>query len=208
MNATIVPFQLGKRRRQLVPWKQEENRDQAPCTTPSSARTSRVGRHTKPARRLRPSGSPGSGACPPRASPRGAIPICDLRPHSRARVAGRIRTVHVTTGRGLVARMHDFRRDRASHGRVPGPPSRHSRHGAGGTGRGRGHGRKPRSQRRDGKPPLLGDLNPGPRRAFFGRVSRGNGSRFTVDGLFTEGRCPGLAPDRRHLSRRSKRSRR
>ncbi len=101
VNATIVPFQLGKRRRQLVPWKTGGERGSAALHdaefgTIEPSRAAREAGAKTAAERVagfRSASTSGLAA--------GAIPIGDLRPRQRARVAGRIRTVRVQPRAGV-----------------------------------------------------------------------------------------------------------
>jgi amino acid transporter len=101
VNATIVPFQLGKRRRQLVPWKAGGESGSAALHdaefgTIEPSRAAREAGAKTAAERVagfRSASTSGLAA--------GAIPIGDLRPRQRARVAGRIRTVRVQPRAGV-----------------------------------------------------------------------------------------------------------
>jgi amino acid transporter len=100
VNATIVPFQLGKRRRQLVPWKAGGEQGSgamhdAGFGTIAPSRAAREAGAKTAAERLAGFQSSSSGLAA------GAIPIGDLRPRQRARVAGRIRTVRVQPRAGV-----------------------------------------------------------------------------------------------------------
>ena len=101
VNATIVPFQLGKRRRQLVPWKAGGERGSgalhdAEFGTNEPSRAAREAGVKTAAERVAAFQSVSmSGVAA------GAIPIGDLRPRQRARVAGRIRTVRVQPRAGV-----------------------------------------------------------------------------------------------------------
>ena len=203
VNTTIVPFQLGKRRRQLVPWKAGGSKDRVRCTTPNSARA--------PSRAARRNGRKDGGRAGRRVPER--LHLRFARAPFPSVTCARDNAPGLQGGSGQSACGREPVSHRSS-ARFPTGPARSwpcSKAGgvwpasSRGTGRGRRHGRQPRSQRRDGKSPLLGDLNPGSRRAFSARLT-GQRVPLTVDGLFPEGRCPGLAPDRRHLSRRSEKA--
>jgi hypothetical protein len=103
-NATIVPFPLGKRRRELVPWAAAAGApapDRRPDDDPAGGR---------PAQRLRPARAEPLVA--PAAEPAGGrrnvevpgtIPIEAVRWRQRARVAGRVHTVRVQPGASLTS---------------------------------------------------------------------------------------------------------
>ena len=101
VNATIVPFQLGKRRRQLVPWKAGGEQGSgamhdAEFGTNEPSRAAReAGAKTVAERAATFQNVPSSGLTA------GAISIGDLRPRQRARVAGRIHTVRVQPRAGI-----------------------------------------------------------------------------------------------------------
>ena len=170
VNATIVPFQLGKRRRQLVPWKVGGDKGSgalhdAEFGTNEPSRAARRSRcqdggrarrrlpqrlHVGPRRRGDPDRRPApASACPGRR----AHPDCACAAPSRS----------------FLARMHDLRWERPGHGRVPRSSPR-GWYRARSPRRRRGHGRISRTQRRDGQPALLGDLDPGSRRGPDGRL--------------------------------------
>ncbi|MGO9583183.1 MAG: amino acid permease [Acidimicrobiales bacterium] len=101
VNATIVPFQLGKRRRQLVPWKAGGERGtgalhDAEFGTIGPSRAAREAGAKTAAERVA-----GFQTASPSGLAAGAVPIADLRPRQRARVAGRIRTVRVQPRAGV-----------------------------------------------------------------------------------------------------------
>ena len=101
VNATIVPFQLGKRRRELVPWKAGGERGtgalhDAEFGTIGPSRAAREAGARTAAERVA-----GFQTASPSGLAAGAVPISDLRPRQRARVAGRIRTVRVQPRAGV-----------------------------------------------------------------------------------------------------------
>ena len=101
VNATIVPFQLGKRRRQLVPWKAGGEQGSgamhdAEFGTIEPSRAAREAGAKTAAERVA-----GFQSASLSGLAAGAVPIGDLRPRQRARVAGRIRTVRVQPRAGV-----------------------------------------------------------------------------------------------------------
>ncbi|HEV8065207.1 MAG TPA: OB-fold nucleic acid binding domain-containing protein, partial [Acidimicrobiales bacterium] len=105
-NATIVPFPLGNRRRDLVPWKAgvEDVARELGATPAKPAREAREGREPREGREARDRhgahGHPFVDAPAPPGSP-GQIHISDLSKRQRARVAGRVRAVRVQAGAGV-----------------------------------------------------------------------------------------------------------
>jgi amino acid transporter len=101
VNATVVPFQLGKRRKQLVPWKAGGEQGSAALhdaefgTVESSKAARDAGARTA-AERVATFQSTS-----PTALASGAVAISELRPRQRARVAGRVRTVRVQPRSGV-----------------------------------------------------------------------------------------------------------
>ena len=101
VNATIVPFQLGKRRRQLVPWKAGGEQGSAALHdaefgTIESSRAAREAGAKTAAERVA-----GFQSAATTGLATGAVAIGDLRSRQRARVAGRIRTVRVQPRAGV-----------------------------------------------------------------------------------------------------------
>ncbi|MHB8245714.1 MAG: amino acid permease [Acidimicrobiales bacterium] len=106
-TATIVPFPLGKRRRDLVPWRTKEDlvaprADGQPDEADPSRETvaSRRSETTERPTGAGPSRSTGSEALPVGVVG-GAIPIGQLRWRQRAKVAGRVRSVRVQPKAGV-----------------------------------------------------------------------------------------------------------
>jgi amino acid transporter len=101
VNATIVPFELGKRRRQLVPWKAGGRQGPAAVhdaefgTIEPSKAAFEAGAETV-AERAATFGTVSSTGLAA-----DAVPIGTLRPRQPARVAGRIRTVRVQPRAGV-----------------------------------------------------------------------------------------------------------
>jgi amino acid transporter len=96
-NATIVPFPLGNRRRDLVPWKAGAE-DFAADLGPSPTRPHREGREGR--ERAGTHGHP-FVAPPPGVGSPGQISISGLSKRQRARVAGRVKAVRVQAGAGV-----------------------------------------------------------------------------------------------------------
>ena len=71
------------------------------CTTLSSGRTRRAGRRGEAGAKTAAERVAGFRSASTSGVAAGAIPICDLRPRQRARVAGRIRTVRVQPRAGV-----------------------------------------------------------------------------------------------------------
>ena len=101
MNATIVPFQLGRRRKQFVPWKAGGDQgshalhDAEYGTIAASKGAIEAGARTN-AEHVAGFQSPSSSGLSA-----GAIPIANLRSRQPARVSGRIRTVRVQPRAGV-----------------------------------------------------------------------------------------------------------
>ena len=196
VNATIVPFQLGKRRKAARPLEGGGRAgSQARCTTPSSAPSS--------SSRAAPSGGAKTAAgARRRAAERrltsglaaGAVPIGNaaaLAPAGPRRGADQDGP-RPAAGRCLLARVHDRGRDGPAAARVPGAPAR-GRHRAGGPRRGRGHGRRPRPQPRHGEPALLDHLDSGEsgQAAPFRTAGHGLGGQPTSGQVAARGCGPG-----------------
>ncbi len=101
VNATIVPFQLGKRRKQLVPWKAggaqgSHALHDAEFGTIESSKAARAAGAKTAAERMAGLQSPSSTGLSA-----GAVPIGNLRARQPARVAGRIKTVRVQPRAGV-----------------------------------------------------------------------------------------------------------
>jgi hypothetical protein len=101
VNATIVPFQLGKRRKLLVPWKAGGERGShamhdAEFGTIESSKGARDAGAKTAAERVAGFQSPSTTGLSA-----GAVPISNLRPRQPARVTGRIKTVRVQPRAGV-----------------------------------------------------------------------------------------------------------
>jgi amino acid transporter len=95
VNATIVPFQLGRRRKQLVPWKAGGEQGSAAMHdaefgTNEPSRAAREAGARTAAERIAGFKSPSASGLAA-----GCVAIGEVRPRQPARVAGRIRTVRV-----------------------------------------------------------------------------------------------------------------
>jgi len=100
-NATIVPFQLGKRRKALVPWKEggvqgSHAMHDAEFGTTEPSRAARQAGAKTAAERMAGFQSPSGTRVA-----EGTVPIGSLRPRQRARVAGRVKSVRVQPGSGV-----------------------------------------------------------------------------------------------------------
>ena len=101
VNATIVPFQLGKRRKILVPWKAggehgSHAMHDAEYGTIKSSRGAREAGAKTAAERAAGFQSPSTTGLSA-----GTVPIGNVRPRQPARVAGRIKTVRVQPRAGV-----------------------------------------------------------------------------------------------------------
>ena len=101
VNATIVPFQLGKRRKLLVPWKAggehgSHAMHDAEYGTIESSRGAREAGARTAAERAAGFQSPSTSGLSA-----GAVPIGNLRSRQPARVAGRIKTIRVQPRAGV-----------------------------------------------------------------------------------------------------------
>ena len=101
VNATIVPFQLGKRRKLLVPWKAggehgSHAAHDAEFGTVESSRGARAAGAKTAAERMAGLQSPS-----PSGLSAGAVPIGNLQARQPARVAGRIKTIRVQPRAGV-----------------------------------------------------------------------------------------------------------
>ncbi len=101
VNATIVPFQLGRRRKQLVPWKAGGTQGShalhdAQYGTIASSRGAREAGAKTAAEHAAGFQSPSASGLAA-----GAVPIGNLRSRQPARVSGRIRTVRVQPRAGV-----------------------------------------------------------------------------------------------------------
>jgi hypothetical protein len=101
VNATIVPFQLGKRRKQLVPWKAggaqgSHALHDAEFGTIESSKAARAAGAKTAAERMAGLQSPSTTGLSA-----GAVPISNVRARQPARVAGRIKTVRVQPRAGV-----------------------------------------------------------------------------------------------------------
>jgi len=100
-NATIVPFQLGKRRKQLVPWKaggehgSHALHDAEFGTSEPSRGAREAGAKTAAERAAAYQGPSSTGLSA------GCVPIASIRSRQRSRVAGRIRSVRVQPRAGV-----------------------------------------------------------------------------------------------------------
>ncbi|MGH9299515.1 MAG: amino acid permease, partial [Acidimicrobiales bacterium] len=118
-NATIVPFPLGKRRRELVPWKGASSEEPSEALAslgeggeggeggePVGAPPGRIGR--RPLHPWSPAASPPSGHSggereSGRAGTHGSdvVPVSELRWRQRAKVRGRVRSIRVQPKAGV-----------------------------------------------------------------------------------------------------------
>jgi len=101
VNATIVPFQLGKRRKQLVPWKAggaqgSHALHDAEFGTIESSKAARAAGAKTAAERMSGLQSPSTTGLSA-----GTVPISNVRARQPARVAGRIKTVRVQPRAGV-----------------------------------------------------------------------------------------------------------
>jgi amino acid transporter len=101
VNATIVPFQIGKHRKDLVPWKAGGAKGShavhdAEFGTIESSKGARAAGAKTAAERMAGLQSPS-----PTGLAAGAVPIANLRARQSARVAGRIKAVRVQPGAGV-----------------------------------------------------------------------------------------------------------
>ncbi len=98
-TATIVPFPLGKRRRELVPWRSgleaTEDLTEAPAAPKARHRAAERARNRQP--EWEEAASPHAL----RFMPHGATPIGELRWRQRAKVGGRVRAVRVQPRAGV-----------------------------------------------------------------------------------------------------------
>jgi amino acid transporter len=97
VNATIVPFQLGKRRKRLVPWKEGSHAvHDAEFGTIGPSKAARAAGAKTAAERMAGLQSPSTTGLAA-----GSVPISNVRARQPARVAGRIKTVRVQPRAGV-----------------------------------------------------------------------------------------------------------